>query len=118
MSTSGKICKVLVTNGSLNWYLTTERASSFPFMILKKKRKGKKNNEKSYLKRTGYYTVETNNPLRNNHNNNNNKTILYCGKNLKLYNNVKLIVQLLIFSFALKKCTSLTRVLVCLVSFQ
>ena len=87
-------------------------------MILKK-RKEKKNNEKRYLKRTGYYTVETNNPLRNNHNNNNsNKTILYRGKNLKLYNNVKLIVQLLIFSFALNKCTSLTQVLICLVSFQ
>ena len=117
MSTSGKICKVLVTNGSLNWYLTTERASSFPFMILKK-RKETKNNDKRCLKRTGYYTVETNNPLRNNHNNNNNKTILYCGKNLKLYNNVKLIVQLLIFSFALDKCTSLTQVLICLASFQ
>ena len=86
-------------------------------MILKK-RKEKKNNEKRYLKRTGYYTVETNNPLRNNHNNKNNKTILYCGKNLKFYNNVELIVQLLIFSFALNKCTSLTQVLICLASFQ
>ena len=86
-------------------------------MILKK-RKETKNNEKRYLKRTGYNTGGTNNPLRNNHHHNNNKTILYCGKNLKLYNNVKLIVQLLIFSFALNKCTSLTQVLICLVSFQ
>ena len=86
-------------------------------MILKK-RKETKNNDKRYLKRTGYYTVETNNTLRSNHNNNNNKTILYRGNNLKLYNNVKLIVQLLIFSFALNKCTSLTQVLICLVSFQ
>ena len=37
--TSGNICKVLVTNGSLKWYLTTVKASLFPFMIFKKEKK-------------------------------------------------------------------------------
>ena len=37
--TSGNICKVLVTNGSLKWYLTTVKASLLPFMIFKKEKK-------------------------------------------------------------------------------
>ena len=44
--TSGNICKVLVTNGSLKWYLTTVKASLLPFMIFKKEKKKVKRNLK------------------------------------------------------------------------
>ena len=51
VATSGNICKVLVTNGSLKWYLTTVKASLLSFMIFKKEKKKVKRNLKQIIPR-------------------------------------------------------------------